>query len=99
MHRVSGLALRAAFVGAFMLAGAAGAKAAPPQSYGVQAPGIQQQPAPPNPPAPLFSIFGLPVGVNAPVSAPYCNCATQIYGGQPMRGGEALIVPAPDRQQ
>ncbi len=96
MRRVLGLVL----IGAFVLAGASGALAAgPTQSYGVQAPAVPQPAAPPGAAAPSLSILGLPVSVNAPVAAPYCNCATQNFGGQPMRGPEALIVPAPDRQQ
>jgi hypothetical protein len=50
-------------------------------------------------PAPLFrqdktaepftTILGVPVGVSAPVAAPYCNCAYGDFAGQPMTGQEA----------
>jgi hypothetical protein len=86
-------------VGAFALASASGALAASPQSYGVQAPSVQPPTAPLSAAAPLFSIFGLPVALNAPVAAPYCNCAAENFGGQPMRGPEALLAPATGRRQ
>lgn len=35
--------------------------------------------------APLFTLFGLPVRVAAPVGPPYCNCAYRDYAGEPMR--------------
>ena len=44
--------------------------------------------------APLFSIFGLPARISAPVTAPYCNCPLTNFGGQPMRGAEAVGAQA-----
>jgi hypothetical protein len=46
----------------------------------------QSQQAAPSQPRALFNLFGIPVVINAPVVAPYCNCASQIYGGQPVGG-------------
>jgi hypothetical protein len=43
-----------------------------------------------NAPAPRFSIFGLPVAINSPVTAPYCNCALSTFGGQPMGGQDSV---------
>lgn len=51
---------------------------------------LQQEP----PPAPLFSALGVPFGVNAPVRAPYCNCAFRDFGGQPMTGRDAIVAQA-----
>jgi len=83
--------LKLAMAAAFLLAGAPLALAAPTQSsiYGHQ--GAAQSSA--IPPPPLFSVLGTPVIVDAPVAAPYCNCATQNFAGQPMRGREAVIAP------
>ncbi|MBN9509797.1 MAG: hypothetical protein J0I21_11895 [Alphaproteobacteria bacterium] len=43
-----------------------------------------------NAPAPRFSLFGLPVAINSPVTAPYCNCALNTFGGQPMNGQDSV---------
>ena len=56
--------------------------------------------APPNPsqgsaismPEPAFHVFGLPVGVSAPVNSPYMNSATTTFGGQPMNGADAVVA-------
>ncbi len=95
MHRIFGLAV----TGAFLLAGAPMVQAASPQSYGVQAPALPQPPAPPPTTGPNLSIFGLPVVVNAPVAAPYCNCASQSFGGQTLKGSQVLMAIPPDRLQ
>lgn len=90
MHRI----LAVAMAGALALAGSPGAPAAPPpQSYIQREPGVQQPAAPPKTAEPLFSFFGLPVVVTAPVAKPYCNCAADLYAGQPMRGRQAVILP------
>ena len=55
---------------------------------------------PPNPsqgsaasmPEPAFRVFGLPVGVSAPVNSPYMNSATTTFGGQPMNGADAVVA-------
>ncbi|MDA8250513.1 MAG: hypothetical protein M0Z28_15250 [Rhodospirillales bacterium] len=63
------------------------------------------QPATPSSPAmeqrttqatarPFFSILGVPVGVDAPVASPYCNCAFQTFAGQPVRSREAVAAQA-----
>ena len=41
------------------------------------------------PPPPVFYLFGIPVVVDTPVAAPYCNCAYQLSGGQPATGADA----------
>ena len=56
--------------------------------------------APPNPaqgsalsaPEPAFRVFGLPVGISAPVNSPYMNSATTTFGGQPMNGADAVVA-------
>ena len=53
-----------------------------------------EQSAPQPGPKPLFSLFGLPVVVNAPVAPPYCNCAMQNFGGQPARSRDAVAMAA-----
>ncbi|HTU55603.1 MAG TPA: hypothetical protein VMF62_16700 [Acetobacteraceae bacterium] len=87
MNRILSLAMAAGF----LLAGAPLALAAPTQSsiYGHR--GVAQSNE--TPPPPLFSVLGTGVIVDAPVAAPYCNCATQNFAGQPMRGREAPIAP------
>ncbi len=41
---------------------------------------------------PLFSLFGLPVGIDAPVASPYCNCIYDTFAGQPMRSRSAVAA-------
>jgi hypothetical protein len=86
MRRVLGLAV----TGSLLVAGAGAALAqqspAPVPRDGT---GLQQQALQPSD-HPLFSIFGLPVGVNAPVPNPYSNYALRNFGGQPMNG-QALV--------
>ena len=94
MRRFAGLAL----AGTFLIAGSP-CVLAQPSSYSVQRPGVPQPPPAPSTGAPSFSILGIPTVIKAPVAKPYCNCATQLNAGQPMRSGDALIVPAPDREQ
>lgn len=62
-------------------------------------PGAPQPPAPPGTSAPSLSILGIPTVIKAPVAKPYCNCATQPNAGQPMRSGDILFGPEPDRAQ
>jgi hypothetical protein len=45
------------------------------------------------PPRTLFTIFGLPVHIGAPVAQPYSGSAYQTFAGQPMRSGEAVLAP------
>jgi hypothetical protein len=55
---------------------------------------------PPNPsqnttsdlPAPAFHVFGLPVGISAPVNSPYMQSATTTFAGQPMNGADAVVA-------
>ncbi len=53
---------------------------------------------PPNPsqnsdfPGPAFHVFGLPVGISAPVNSPYMQSATTTFGGQPMNGADAVVA-------
>ena len=42
-------------------------------------------------PDPAFHVFGLPVGISAPVNAPYMNSATTTFAGQPMNGADAVV--------
>ncbi len=90
MQRILGLVM----VGALLLTAPSLAFAAATQSSVLGVLHSARPAAPPAPamPAPLFSVLGVPVVVNAPVAAPYCNCATEIYGGQPMKGAEAAIL-------
>ncbi len=85
----------AVILGTVMLAVSAGAPAqqpAPTQSVVVQrAPKMEQSTTQPGN-KPLFSIFGLPARISAPVAAPYCNCPMANYGGQPMRGADAVAA-------
>jgi len=83
----------AVVLGALMLAGPLGALAqqpAPTTSVVVRrGPTMQQSTTQPGN-QPLFSIFGLPARISAPVTPPYCNCPLANFGGQPMRGAEAV---------
>jgi hypothetical protein len=94
MRRLAGLALAWTLV----IAGSPGVLAQQP-AYSVQRPGVPQPPALPSTSAPSFSILGIPTVIKAPVARPYCNCATQSYGGQAMRSGDILFGPEPDRAQ
>ena len=58
-----------------------GATEAAPSTAGVQ------------PPKTLFTIFGIPVHIGAPVAQPYKGSAYQTFAGQPMRSGEAVLAP------
>jgi len=94
MHRMLGLAV----IGAFLLGGAPVVQAASPQSYGVQAPALPQSPAPPTTTTvPFLQLFGIPISINAPTAAPYCNCATQSYSGQTLKSSQALMALPPNR--
>jgi hypothetical protein len=42
------------------------------------------------PPEPVFRLFGIPFGVNAPVGSPYCACIYGNFAGQPMTGRNAV---------
>jgi hypothetical protein len=66
-------------------------------SYTTRQPGVSQPAAPPGSGKPSISILGIPTTIRAPVAKPYCNCATQLLGGQPMKSGDALFGPEPDR--
>jgi len=94
MRRFAGLAL----AWTFLIAGSPCVLAQPP-SYSVQRPGVPQPAAPPSTGAPSFSILGIPTVIKAPVAKPYCNCATQPKAGQPMKSGDILFGPEPDRAQ
>lgn len=71
---------------------------APPPGLSVQGESIGI--APPNPsqgsasgnPGPAFHIFGIPVGISAPVNSPYMNSATTTFAGQPMNGADAVVA-------
>ncbi len=71
---------------------------APPPGLSVQGESIGI--APPNPaqgtasslPDPVFHVFGIPVGISAPVNAPYVNSATTTFAGQPMTGRDAVMA-------
>ena len=43
-------------------------------------------------PEPAFRVFGLPVGISAPVNSPYMNSATNTFAGQPMNGADAVVA-------
>ena len=45
------------------------------------------------PPKTIFTIFGIPVHIGAPVAEPYSGSAYQTFAGQPMRSGEAVLAP------
>ncbi len=55
--------------------------------------------SPPNPaqgsastaPGPAFHVFGVPVGISAPVNSPYMQSATTTFAGQPMNGADAVV--------
>ncbi len=52
-------------------------------------PSLQQRPTTLNN-KPLFYLFGLPVGVSAPVAPPYCKCDESNFGGQPARSRSSV---------
>lgn len=84
-------------LGAVMLAvplGALAQQPAPtPGSVVRRSPTMQQTTTQPGN-KPLFSIFGLPAQISAPVTPPYCNCPLANFGGQPMRGADAVAAQA-----
>lgn len=93
MRRIRG----ATVLGAVMLAAPLGAmaqQAAPTSSVVVQRPPPMQQSTTQPGNQPVFSIFGLPARISAPVTPPYCNCPLATFGGQPMRGAEAIGAEA-----
>jgi hypothetical protein len=45
-------------------------------------------------PTPLFRIFGVPFGINAPVAPPYSNSAYRDFAGQPATGNTTLAMTA-----
>ena len=98
MRRLAGLTLAWTLLIAGLIAGSPCVLAQQP-AYSVQRPGAPLPPAPPSTTAPSFSILGIPTVIKAPVAKPYCNCATQPYGGQTMRSGDILFGPEPDRAQ
>jgi hypothetical protein len=86
-----------ATIGLSLLAGAAAASAQRPAPSSPDQHGrpLTEQRATEPTTRPLFFLFGVPVGVNAPVAAPYCgNCALQNYGGQPDRSRTAVARAA-----
>jgi hypothetical protein len=93
-HHIAKLAMG----GMLLIASLPGALAQTPP-YVTRQPGVAQPAAPATSMKPGISILGIPTTINAPVGQPYCNCATQLLGGQPMRSGDTLIVPEPDRHQ
>jgi len=67
---------------------------APTPGLSIVAPGtspMQQRSTQPARPS-LFSLFGLPVVVDAPVPPPYCGCTYETYFGQPMRSAGAVAA-------
>jgi hypothetical protein len=86
------LSLRMSVLAALLVAAGAAAEAQ------TVLPATGQQPnAPPPPTRPLTvrpppNVLGMPLRVNAPNGAPYCNCVASNVGGQPMRGQEAAVV-------
>ena len=83
-------------LGALLLATPALAQqVAPPAGLSTQGESIGI--APPNPsqdagsPAPAFHVFGVPVGISAPVNSPYMQSATTTFAGQPMNGADAVV--------
>jgi hypothetical protein len=79
--------------GVLLLAGivSAAAQRTTPPAPGAPGPPAFEQRANQPTGRPLFSIFGLPVGVNAPVAAPYCSgCAFENVGGQPGRSRDSV---------
>ena len=89
--------LKLTLLGALIIAPAAGAMAqqpAPTVSANQGRPPMEQR-ATRGDTEPLFTIFGLPVRIGGPVVRPYCsNCAVQNFGGQPMRGADAVARAA-----
>lgn len=84
---------------ALLLATPALAQSVPPPA-GLSTQGESIGIAPPNPsqgsvssmPAPAFRVFGLPVGISAPVNSPYMQSATTTFAGQPMNGADAVVA-------
>ena len=63
-----------------------------PSTIPPKSPLFQQRTTAPTRP-PLFSLFGLPVGIDLPVSSPYCaGCPYDMFGGQPMRSRSAVAA-------
>jgi hypothetical protein len=88
-----------AAAGAILVTGSAAALAAPPAAppwvthYHAITP-----PAPPaQSPAPLFSLFGIPVSAQAPVKPPYCSCVFGTFPGQ--YGSDRSFPSGPPTQQ
>jgi len=79
---------RLAVIGAFLLAGSAGTKAQSSATMTLNQQGTPTMQQKTTAPAPLSSVLGLPVGVDAPVAAPYRG-GFQDFGGQPETGREA----------
>lgn len=83
-------------VGSFLVAGPlttmAQAPAPTPSTIPPRSPMFQQRTTLPSRP-PLFSLFGIPVGIDAPVASPYCaGCAYDTFAGQPMRSRTAVAA-------
>lgn len=84
---------------ALLLAAPAFAQSVPPppglsvqgESIGIAPPNASQGSAS-GAPAAAFHIFGVPVGISAPVNAPYMNSATTTFAGQPMNGADAVVA-------
>jgi hypothetical protein len=95
MYRILGLAA----VGALLAGGAvqAYAQSPTPGTSTTTSPTLQQSAQDPTG-RPLFYISKLPVGVNAPVAAPYSNSAMQDFGGQPGTSRDAVIEQATGRE-
>lgn len=87
----------AALAALFVAGPALAQSVAPPAGLSTQGESIGI--APPNPsqgsaasmPDPAFRVFGVPVGIDAPVNAPYTNSATTTFAGQPMSGADAVV--------
>ena len=94
------LSTLAGFAGLLLATPALAQSVAPPPGLSVQGESIGIPPANPSQgsafgnPEPAFHIFGIPVGISAPVNAPYVNSATTTFAGQPMTGRDAVMAPS-----
>ena len=67
-----------------------------PSTQGTTTHGMTETAPPPSalqPPRTLFTIFGIPFHIGAPVAQPYSGSAYETFAGQPMRSGEAVLAP------
>ena len=89
------LSTAAGFAALLLVTPALAQQATPPAGLSTQGESIGIPP--PNPsqrsdfPGPAFHVFGLPVGISAPVNSPYMQSATTTFAGQPMNGADAVV--------